>query len=406
MLECHRLINTSFTLMIFVFYILVGRIIERIKMVKLLSDQEVIQKVLDQIDNKTTDLGDEVWREPVVNYRSEQRFAKELELFKRLPMVFCPSAMVLEKGSYIARNVAGVPLLAVRGQDNIVRVFHNSCRHRGMMLAEGTGTAPKFICPYHAWAYGLDGELLNIAGREGFPDIELKSHGLVKVKTEEKGGLVFITQKEPLSSGALDELPDLIAPDQKVFDYSTFIDNANWKILLETAMEGYHIRALHNKTFYPYGFDNLNIVETIGMNSRIVFPFRRIEKLRKIDKKKWCADGMLTYVTQVYPNARLSILSSHYQLVIMEPISVEATQWHVYRLTPPGSSSSKNDLEKSKKDASFVKDTGVEEDRDAASSIQKGLSGDGNTHFTFGKFEKAIVHFHRQLTEHINNLCV
>ena len=56
--------------MIFVFYILVGRIIERIKMVKLLSDQEVIQKVLDQIDNKTTDLGDEVWREPVVNYRS------------------------------------------------------------------------------------------------------------------------------------------------------------------------------------------------------------------------------------------------------------------------------------------------------------------------------------------------
>jgi phenylpropionate dioxygenase-like ring-hydroxylating dioxygenase large terminal subunit len=392
--------------MIFVFYILVGWIIERIKMVKLLSDQEVIQKVLDQIDNKTTDLGDEVWREPVVNYRSEQRFAKELELFKRLPMVFCPSAMVREKGSYIARNVAGVPLLAIRGQDIIVRVFHYSCRHRGMMLAEGTGTAPKFICPYHAWAYDLDGELLNIAGREGFPDIELKSHGLVKVKTEEKGGLVFITQKEPLSLGALDELPDLIAPDQKVFDYSTFTDNANWKILLETAMEGYHIRALHNKTFYPYGFDNLNIVETIGMNSRIVFPFRRIEKLRKIDKKNWCADGMLTYVTQVYPNARLSILSSHYQLVIMEPISVEATQWHVYRLTPPGSSSSKHDLEKSKKDASFVKDTGVEEDRDAACSIQKGLSGDGNTHFTFGKFEKAIVHFHRQLTEHIYNLCV
>ena len=124
-------------------------------MVKLLSDQEVIQKVLDQIDNKTTDLGDEVWREPVVNYRSEQRFAKELELFKRLPMVFCPSAMVLEKGSYIARNVAGVPLLAIRGQDNIVRVFYNSCRHRGMMLAEGTGTTPKFVCPYHAWAYGF-----------------------------------------------------------------------------------------------------------------------------------------------------------------------------------------------------------------------------------------------------------
>ena len=56
------------------------------------------------------------------------------------------------------------------------------------------------------------------------------------------------------------------------------------------------------------------------------------------------------------------------------------------------------------KDAAFVKDTGVEEDREAACSIQRGLMGDGNTHFTFGRFEKAIVHFHRQLNVHIEEL--
>ncbi|MEC7806153.1 MAG: aromatic ring-hydroxylating dioxygenase subunit alpha, partial [Pseudomonadota bacterium] len=65
---------------------------------------------------------------------------------------------------------------------------------------------------------------------------------------------------------------------------------------------------------------------------------------------------------------------------------------------------SAEDLERSKKDAAFVKDTGVEEDREAACSIQRGLMGDANTHFTFGRFEKAIVHFHRQLTAHINAL--
>tara|TARA_Y100001936_G_C15490554_1_gene368166 strand:+ start:147 stop:410 length:264 start_codon:yes stop_codon:yes gene_type:complete len=80
-------------------------------------------------------------------------------------------------------------------------------------------------------------------------------------------------------------LPTLISEDQKVFDYLTFVDEANWKVLLETAVESYHIKALHNKTFYPYGFDNLTIVDRFGMNSRIVFPFRRIEKLREIAKK-------------------------------------------------------------------------------------------------------------------------
>ena len=62
------------------------------------------------------------------------------------------------------------------------------------------------------------------------------------------------------------------------------------------------------------------------------------------------------------------------------------------------------DLERSKKDAAFVKDTGVEEDREAACSIQRGLMGGGNTHFTFGRFEKAIVHFHRQLNVHVEEL--
>ena len=91
-------------------------------MTKLLSDQEVIQKVLDRISDNTTDLGEQVWRESVDNYRSEKRFAKELDLFKRLPIVFCPSASLEENGSYVARDVAGVPLLAVRGQDGIAGI--------------------------------------------------------------------------------------------------------------------------------------------------------------------------------------------------------------------------------------------------------------------------------------------
>ena len=100
------------------------------------------------------------------------------------------------------------------------------------MLAEGSGKAHSFICGYHAWAYGLDGGLLNIAGRDNFGKFDMASHGLVQVHTEERGGLVFVTKKEPISPGALESLPDLIQPGQEVFEYSSFVDEANWKLLL------------------------------------------------------------------------------------------------------------------------------------------------------------------------------
>lgn len=88
----------------------------------------------------------------------------------------------------------------------------------------------------------------------------------------------------------------------------------------------------------------------------------------------------------------------------MGPVSVSASLWHVYRLTSPDTTVSNENLESSKKDTAFAKDTGVEEDREAACSIQKGFLGDGNSYFTFGRFEKAIVHFNRQLNAHVNEL--
>ncbi len=373
-------------------------------MADLMDDAAVIQRVLDHAEAKTTDLSASIWREPVENYRSEERFAEEMELFKRLPLVFCPSAALPGTGSYVARTLAGVPLVAVRGEDGVVRAFHNACRHRGMILAEGDGNARSLICRYHAWAYGLDGRLRYIPGEEGFPGLDRDAHGLVPVHAEERRGLVFVRIKDPISPGAPEGLPDLIAPGQVVFEYSSFLDDANWKLLLETSMEGYHIKALHNKSFYPYGYDNLNVVETYGTNSRIVFPFRRIEKLRGTPAGERRADGMLTYVYQLFPNTRLAILSNHYLLVILEPVTVRQSRWVIYRLRMQAAGESADDLEKSKRDAAFVKDNGVVEDREAACSIQIGLAGDANSHFTFGRFEKAAVHFHQTLHAHLTKL--
>ena len=368
-------------------------------MPQLLSDDEVIERIFHHIDNKSTDSGDQVWREPVESYLSEERFQAEIELLRQLPVPFCPSAALPKAGSYVARTAALTPLLVVRGDDGVVRAFRNACRHRGMPVAEGSGCARAFNCPYHAWSYGLDGQLKFIPGADGFPDLDKAGHGLVPVKAEEKHGVVFITQDEAVSTAAMGAMPQFLYPEQQLFDTVEISDEANWKLLCETSMEGYHIKALHNRTFFPYGFDNLNIVETYGPNSRITFPFRRIEKLRTVPPAERRIDGMVTYAYQLFPNAHVSVLSNHSLFIVVEPISPSESKWIFYRLSNRGGNGklSAEQLDEAKRDARFVKDTGLDEDRHAARAIQAGLQSRANSDFTFGRYETAIIHFHSNL---------
>ena len=145
-----------------------------------LSDAEVIERVFQHIDNKTTDLGEELWREPTENYQSNERFERELALFRHLPLPFAPSMVLEETGAYIARPVAGVPVIVVRDRNGELRAFRNACRHRGMTLVEGAGCTKVFTCGYHGWAYGLDGTLQHIPHADGFPGLDRKNHGLVR----------------------------------------------------------------------------------------------------------------------------------------------------------------------------------------------------------------------------------
>src|SRR6266581_8643920 len=106
----------------------------------LATEQTIVQRILDHIDRNTTDLADGIWREPVENYASQARFEAELtKVFRRTPTPFCPSAALPEVGSYVARDAALTPILAIRGSDGKARAFRNACRHRGVQLVDGTG---------------------------------------------------------------------------------------------------------------------------------------------------------------------------------------------------------------------------------------------------------------------------
>jgi len=368
-----------------------------------MDDQAVIERVLSHVRDGTTDEGDEVRREPVANYRSEERFRREVAVLRRLPVPFCPSAALRGPGAYVARQAAGVPILAVRGKDGEVRAFRNACRHRGAEVASGSGCTNSFVCPYHGWTYGLDGQLDRLQHERGFPDIDKSTHGLVPVRAQERCGIVFITQDAEADAedpGA--GLPNLIGADQDLIDTHDNEADVNWKVSIEGAIEGYHIRFGHPKTFYPYGYDNLNVVEHCGKNSRVTFPFKRIEKLADVPPAERRIQGRVTTVYHLFPNALVTVLSHHTILVVLEPIAPGRTRNIAYSLAHTGGDPKA--AETAKRDAQFVTDTGAPEDRALAESIQRTMESGANEHFTFGHFESAIVHFHRNLQTALSEL--
>ena len=362
----------------------------------LADDAALIARILNHIDHKTTDLGDGIWREPVAHYTSQARFEAEIaKVMRRTPTPFCPSAALPEVGSYVAREAALTPIVAMRGSDGVVRAFRNACRHRGVQLVDGTGCKKALTCRYHAWTYGLDGALRGVPDEHGFPGLDKSAYGLVPMKTVEKHGLVFINQDETNSAAADDDgVPDLFGPEWRLFSTVVTEFAANWKVLAEGMMEGYHIRSTHHDTFYPRQYDNLNVVESFGRNSRISFPFRTIEKLRNVPAGERRIGGTLTHVYCLFPNVSVATFPNNRTMTALEPLAVDRTRFVTYTLTDRAGS--EEDTAAVQKARDFVA-AGTAEDREMAYAIQRGFAANANEVFTYGLFEGAIANFHRSL---------
>lgn len=367
---------------------------------QLMSDADVIQRIFDHIDSKTTDMGKSSWKEPVNHYLCEQRLDAERKLMRRRTTVFCPSSALTKPGDYICRDVAGVPLIVLRGLDHKVRGFINACRHRGVQLAEGNGCTRALVCPYHGWAYSLDGQLKNIPHAEGFPDVDKKTRGLVEVACTESKGLVFINQTGFTQiNDEIETLPSLISDTHRLLRSESQIINANWKLYIESSLEGYHIRETHKGTFYPIQYDNLTVVETFAENNRIAFPYQSIEGLRQKPPAQWSVNGRLTYVYHLFPNVVISTFPDCLQIVVLEPIDTSTTRQHSYLISHVAEDD-KNALANIHQGQEFARN-GAIEDQNMVSSAQRGLESGANEHLEFGLFESAIGHFHCELEKEL-----
>ena len=358
----------------------------------------LVARVLAHAEAGTTDLGPRVGGVPVAHYVDPARLAAELELLRRVPVPYCPSAALPDPGSYLARTAAGVPLLVVRGRDGQVRAFRNACRHRGTALADGPGCAHAFVCPFHGWVYALDGSLSHTPDDYGFAGVDLSTRGLTPVPCLERAGLVFVQQEGTPDFDSIRDVPGL-TEDQVVVGTERILVAANWKVLTEGFLEGYHIRQTHKSTFYPLGYDNLTVVEHHGRHSRVVFPFRRVEALRDLPPQDWQLGKALTIVDHLFPNAVLARLTAHTAFVVIEPMDQSHTALDIVKLGRPGPDGAIP--ESVHRDIAFV-ETGLLEDRAMAEGVQRGFAARVED-IVFARFESALTHFHEGLAAELSS---
>ena len=163
---------------------------------------------------------------------------------------------VKHKGDYITFDLASEPILVIRGHDDRIRALSNVCRHRGTVIATGSGNAKGLLCPYHHWAYDTAGRLVNAPHIESADHYDLKNCQLPALHCEIWQGFLFVS----LSSAPAD-LHELLQPldaviknyhlEEMRLNYLTDETwSVNWKSLVENFMEGYHLSPLHKSTLH------------------------------------------------------------------------------------------------------------------------------------------------------------
>ena len=376
------------------------------------DDVEIVNRILAHIDAGTTDVGDG-WREPVENYLNPDRFTAELETLRSYPSVFLPSAAIRNPGDHAERTTFGVPLFAVRGRDGKARVFRNSCRHRGMALVEGPGCAHALVCRYHGWTYKLDGSLSHVPHSEAFPDLDMSTRGLVEVDSHEVDGLIVIGPLESPTPGADAAMAaltngspwrDKVLPAERLFTVRPALRQMNWKVLIEQFLEGYHIRTTHKNTFYPIQYDDLNVVEAFGPNTRITFPYQNIERLRDRPESTWNVGHRVTYVYHLFPNVMVATFPNQVLVITIDPIDIDHTNVTIYAMVTPEVTERLSTNPDAAAGARDLLNEGGIEDNEMSEGVQKGLYAGANDFVEFGTHESAIGRFHCNLDERLASI--
>jgi len=285
---------------------------------------------------------------PPAFYTSPEIFALERErVFRRNWVAVGHVAEIPNPGDRFRIDVAGEPLLIVRGRDGAVRALSAVCRHRWMLLGTGAESAGTISCPYHKWTYALDGALMAAPLMDEAQGFDKAACALPTFACDIWNGFIFVNldgQAAPLAP-ALAPLTDELAPwkiaEMEIVGRIEMDQAYNWKVLADNFMEAYHHFAIHPQTFevhYPAAITHVDA------------PAGPFAALRIPHRDNALADTLFNplpgipdaarrgfSVFNVYPSMLLAVLADTVIWYRMEIADADSFRLAVYLLAHPDS---------------------------------------------------------------------
>jgi carnitine monooxygenase subunit len=175
-------------------------------------------------------------------------------IFRTSWQLVCHANDIPKSGDYHTFEILGESVVSIRGRDNVVRSFHNVCRHRAARLLDGPKghCSARITCPYHAWSYSLDGKLAGVPHRDTFREFNTADHGLKELEQEVFMGFIFIRFESGLPS-----VSEMMAPythELAPYRMEELIPqgrvtlrprSVNWKNIADNYSDGMHIDIAH-----------------------------------------------------------------------------------------------------------------------------------------------------------------
>ena len=224
---------------------------------------------------------DEARMLPSAAYTSTEVLAREHErVFAAEWICVGRTADLPNRGDYLTAVIPSADgesrsLIVLRGDDGVIAAFDNVCAHRGSPLLQGCGNEARITCPYHAWVYRLDGQLIGApymnhtldSGGNAFSPADYR---LTPLRLEQWEGFLFVTQspdaKDLLSS--LAGLTEVVGRYQMANYVPVFrqvdVWDTNWKLLYENFMDAYHVFKVHKNSFAKDGDNTLDTTMHAG----------------------------------------------------------------------------------------------------------------------------------------------